>query len=412
VKTSADGPMMDPFFRQFFGAPGFNMPQKRKESALGSGVIVSPDGYVLTNNHVVDGAQQIIVTLSDKRDYQAKVIGADAKTDVALLKIKASNLPVLAFADSSKVRVGDYALAIGNPFGIGQTVTLGIVSATGRGGLGIEDYEDFIQTDAAINPGNSGGALVNSDGDLVGINTAIISPNSGGNNGVGFAIPSNMARNVMEQLAAHGKVTRGYIGVMLQPVTPGIAKAFGLKETTGALIADVSPDTPAARAGLKNGDIILAWNDTPIADSNQLKLLVGSLQPGTTARLKLFRNGAEQETSITLGEMPGQASLRTHQGNSARSALDGVGLSDLTPDILGELQLPSGTKGVVVTDVDPDSTAADAGLQRGDVIESINRKPVDNLNQAQQLLSASANQATLLMVNRGGQTLYIAVEAK
>lgn len=412
VKTSADGPMMDPFFRRFFGGPGFNMPQKHKENALGSGVIVSPEGYILTNNHVVDGAQQIIVTLSDKRDFQAKLIGADPKSDVALLKISASNLPVLAFADSSKVRVGDYALAIGNPFGIGQTVTQGIVSATGRGGLGIEDYEDFIQTDAAINPGNSGGALVNSDGALVGINTAIISPNSGGNNGVGFAIPSNMARNVMEELAAHGKVTRGYIGVMLQPVTPRIAKAFGMKETTGALVADVSPDTPASRAGLKNGDIILKVNDTPVADSNQLKLLVGSLQPGATARLKLFRNGSVQETTLTLGEMPGPKTREGYEPGSAKGALDGVELSDLNPEILNELRLPARTKGVVVTDVDPDSAAADAGLQRGDVIEAINRKPVDNVNQAQQLLAGASAQPALLMVNRRGQSSFIVVEAK
>jgi serine protease Do len=411
VKTAAEGPFGDPMFRQFFGR-GFQMPQKHKESALGSGVIVSPEGYILTNNHVVDGAQQIIVTLSDKRDYQAKLIGADPKTDVALLKINASNLPVLAFADSKKVRVGDYALAIGNPFGIGQTVTLGIVSATGRGGLGIEDYEDFIQTDAAINPGNSGGALVNSDGDLIGINTAIISPNSGGNNGVGFAIPSNMARNVMEELAAHGKVTRGYMGVMLQPVTPAIAKAFGMKETAGALVAEVSPDSPASRAGLKNGDIITQVNETPVADNNQLKLLVGSLQPGTTADLKVFRNGSTVDTKITLAELPSTTARAGREQGGDSNALDGVELSDLTPEILGELRLPARTLGVVVTNVDPESPAAEAGLQRGDVIQSINRKPVDSVEHAQQLLANSARQSTLLLVNRGGQTMFVVVEAK
>ena len=411
VKTSAEGPFGDPMFRQFFG-PGFQMPRKRKESALGSGVIVSPEGYILTNNHVVDGAQQIIVTLSDKRDYQARLIGADPKTDVALLKISAANLPVLAFADSKKVRVGDYALAIGNPFGIGQTVTLGIVSATGRGGLGIEDYEDFIQTDAAINPGNSGGALVNSDGDLIGINTAIISPNSGGNNGVGFAIPSNMARNVMEELAAHGKVTRGYVGVMLQPVTPSIAKAFGMKEPAGALVAEVSPDSPASRAGLKNGDIILQVNNTPIADNNQLKLLVGSLQPGTTVDMRIFRNGSTIDSKVTLGELPSTGSAGSREPGGENSALDGVELGELTPEILGELRLPAHTHGVVVMNVDPDSAAAEAGLQRGDVIESINRKPVNDVGQARQLLEQAAHQSTLLLVNRGGQTMFVVVEAK
>jgi serine protease Do len=253
---------------------------------------------------------------------------------------------------------------------------------------------------------------VTSDGDLIGINTAIISPNSGGNNGVGFAIPSNMARNVMEELAAHGKVTRGYMGVMLQPVTPSIAKAFGMKEPAGALVAEVSPDSPASRAGLKNGDIITQVNDTPIADNNQLKLLVGSIQPGTTADLKVFRNGSTVDTKITLAELPSTTARPGREQGGESSALDGVELSDLTPEILGELRLPARTHGVVVTNVDPDSPAAEAGLQRGDVVQSINRKPVDNVGQAQQLLANSANQSTLFLVNRGGQTMFVVVEAK
>jgi serine protease Do len=411
IKTAAEGPFADPMLRQFFGGRGFQMPRNHKESALGSGVVVSPEGYILTNNHVVDGAQQIIVTLPDKRDFQAKVIGADPKTDVALLKINASGLPVVAFADSSKVRVGDYAIAIGNPFGIGQTVTAGIVSATGRGGMGIEEYEDFIQTDAAINPGNSGGALVNSDGDLVGINTAIISPNSGGNNGIGFAIPSNMARNIMEELASKGKVTRGYMGVMLQPMTPAVAKAFGLNETKGGLVAQVTPGSPAERAGLKNGDIILQVNDTPIADTNQLRLLVASLPPGSSTRLKLFRNGGTVDTTVTLEELPGEKAALNGEPNGAKSALEGVALSELSPEIVNELGLPAKTKGVVVTNVDPDSAAAEAGLQRGDVIQSVNRKPVANLDQAQQMFGSTSG-GVLLSVTRGGQTMYIVVEQK
>ena len=260
-KTVKQTAISDPLFERFFGNGGMRMPSNRKEHALGSGVIVSPDGYILTNNHVVDNATEINVVLLDKRELKAKLVGGDAKTDIAVLKIDAGNLPTVTFANSARVQIGDYALAIGNPFGVGQTVTMGIVSATGRGNLGIEDYEDFIQTDAAINPGNSGGALVNSQGDLIGINTAIISPNSGGNNGVGFAIPSNMARSIMDQIVTRGKVSRAYIGVTLQPVTPALAKAFGMKEAKGALVGEVNADAPAARAGIKPGDVILEMNE-------------------------------------------------------------------------------------------------------------------------------------------------------
>src|SRR5262249_23990354 len=254
----------------------------QREHSLGSGVIVSSDGHILTNNHVVDGATEIKVSLPDKREMNAKVVGTDPKTDVAVLKIDARELPTLPLGDSTKMRVGDCAIAVGNPFGVGETVTVGIISATGRGGLGIEDYEDFIQTDAAVNPGNSGGPLVNVNGELIGINTAILS-GGGGNEGVGFAVPINMARTVMNQILKTGKVTRGWLGVAVQPVTPSIAKAFGVSgEARGALIADISPDSPAAHAGLAKGDIIVEMNGQPVTDSRALSLKVSEMAPGTT----------------------------------------------------------------------------------------------------------------------------------
>src|SRR5262249_35782526 len=284
---------IDPFFRQFFGenfGQRFNVPQQRRQKALGSGVIVSPEGYILTNNHVVDGANEVIVTLHDKREMKARVIGTDPRTDIAVLKIDRSNFPALTLADSSKVEIGDVVLAIGNPFGVGQTVTAGIVSATGRGGLGIEQVEDFIQTDAPINPGNSGGALVDDEGHLIGINTAIIAGNSGGNQGIGFAVPINLARHDMDQIIAHGKVERGYLGILPQDVTPAMAKAFNAR-VEGALVGDVTANSPASRAGLQQGDIILAVNGEQVNDANQLRLKIGQINPTAKVDLKVLREG-------------------------------------------------------------------------------------------------------------------------
>src|ERR1051326_5242732 len=287
--SSADG---DPF--EFFRGYGFRMPDTpQRERAEGSGVIVSSDGYVLTNDHVVDGATEVKVLLSDKREMKAKVIGKDAKTDIALLKLDANSLPFVKLGSSANVEVGDIALAIGNPFGLGQTVTMGIVSALQRGGLGIEQYEDFIQTDAAINPGNSGGALVNVDGELIGINTAILS-RSGGNQGIGFAIPANLAHNVMDQIVHGGKVTRAFLGVMIQPVTPSIAKAFNLKQNEGALISDVSANSPADRAGLKPGDVVTKLDGQTVADSRALQLTISQMKPGQTVHMSVVRDGAER----------------------------------------------------------------------------------------------------------------------
>ena len=403
----------DPFFRQFFGnsAPQFNTPRQmpeQREHGLGSGVIMTPDGYILTNNHVVDGATQVQVTLADKREFAAKVIGTDAKGDLAVLKIDATNLPCITVGDSSKVQVGDYALAIGNPFGVGETVTMGIVSATHRSNLGIEQYENFIQTDAPINPGNSGGALVNDRGELIGINTAIIAHGSEGNQGIGFAIPVDMARGVMEQLVKNGKVTRAYLGILPQDVTPAMAKAFGATETRGALVGDVSPNSPAQRSGLERGDIVLDVNGKPVAGSNDLRMTISMMQPGADVNLRVARNGVERNVTVKLGELPAETASAKPQGEKSQSSLSGVSVENLTPESAHDLGLPANTKGVVVTDVDPASQAADAGLRQGDVIQQVNRKPVTNTSDFEQALNSSKEE-NLLLVNRGGNTMFVAV---
>jgi len=399
---------MDPFFQQFFGGPNgmFQAPRAQREHSLGSGVIVSPEGYILTNNHVVDGATDVRVTLPDKREFQARVVGTDPKTDVAVLKISATALPAVTIGDSSKVQVGDYALAIGNPFGVGETVTMGIVSAKGRGNLGIEDYEDFIQTDAPINPGNSGGALINDRGELVGINTAIIAHGSDGNQGIGFAVPSNLARQVMDQILKNGKVTRGYLGIVPQDVTPEIAKAFGASEPTGALVGDVSPNTPASRAGLEKGDIILDLNGQPVADSNQVRMSISMMAPGSLVNLKVWRDGAARQITVKLGELPGQQERASNDNSGSENALQGVSVENLSADDARQLGLSPNTTGVVVTGIDPASKAADSGLQRGDVIQQVNHQAVHNTREFEQALQKSGR-SPLLLVNRRGTTLFV-----
>jgi serine protease Do len=402
----------DPFFRQFFGnqfGQQQQQPRSQREQSLGSGVIVTSDGTILTNNHVIDGATDIKVFLSDNREFPGKVVGTDPKTDVAVVKINASGLPTLPLGDSGRMQVGDIVLAIGDPFGIGKTATMGIVSATGRGGLGIENYEDFIQTDASINPGNSGGALIDLHGSLIGINTAILSGEGGGNQGIGFAIPINMARNVMNQIVEHGKVVRGYLGVHIQDVTPDLAHQFGLNQGGGVLIGDVSPDTPASKAGIKKGDVVLELNGQPIEAANQLQVQISQMAPGTPAKMKIWRDGKAQDVTVTLGELPEQAE-KEGPGESSEGALEGVEVQNVTPDLAQQLNLPSGTKGVVVTQVDPSSPAASVGLDRGMVIQEVNRKPVNNVEEYKRALSASSNQSVLLLVNQGGVTRFVVVE--
>jgi serine protease Do len=408
----------DPFFRQFFGDQGQGEVRPQREQSLGSGVIVSSDGTILTNNHVIDGATDIKVFLNDKREFQAKLIGTDPKTDIAVLKIDASNLPTLPLGDSNQLQVGDLIFAIGDPFGVGETATMGIVSATGRGGFGIESYENFIQTDAAINPGNSGGAMIDIHGNLVGINTAILSHGGGmggegGNEGVGFAIPVSMAKPVMDQILNHGKVVRGYLGVHIQDLTPELARAFGLKDSGGVLIGDVSSGTPAAQAGLKKGDVILQVNGQPVNASNQLRVQISQFAPGTPIKLQIWRNGGTQDVSLKLAEL-NEKEEKQATGETSGAALEGVQVQDLTSDISQELNLAPGTHGVVVTSVDPSSPAAAAQppLNRGDVIQEINHKPITNTSDYQQAMSGADKQPVLLLVNHGGVTGYVVVEPR
>ena len=407
----------DPFFRQFFGNPfgEEEQPRQQREHSLGSGVVVSPDGYILTNNHVVDGASDVQVTLNDKRSLKAKIVGTDPRTDIAVLKIPASSLATVTLGDSTKAKVGDIVLAIGDPFGIGETVTMGIVSATGRRGLGLEGpqgYEDFIQTDAAINPGNSGGALVNTRGELIGINTAIISNGGGGNQGIGFAVPIAMARSVMEQILKTGKVSRGYLGIGIQEVTPDIAKAFNSPVAEGALVGSVEPDSAGAKAGLQKGDIITALNGQKVSDYHDLRLRISQSAPGSTVKLDIFRNGQKQQVSATLGEYPEKTETAENAQPGEGSVMEGLQVEGLTPDIAQQLNLPAGTRGVVITRVDPNSTAGEAGLQRGDVIQEVNRKSVANVEQFRAAIRGAGNQPLLLLLNRGGSTSYVVISTK
>jgi len=407
--------LKDPFLRHFFGDMfgQLQQPRERRERSLGSGVIVSSDGYILTNYHVVEGATAVKVSLNDRREFTARVIGTDSKTDLAVVKIDQKDLQPIRLGDSSKVEVGDIALAIGDPFGIGRTVTMGVVSAVGRGGLGIEEYEDFIQTDAAINPGNSGGALINANGDLIGVNTAILSAGSGGNQGIGFAVPVNMARDAMDQIVRNGKVSRAYLGVVIQEVTPDLATAFKLKGPQGALIGQVAKDSPAEKAGLRAGDIVTQLDGNPLNDSRTLQLAIAQMKPGRTIRLTVLSDGKQHEVSAPLTEPPVEP--KEHESTPSQSPaaqiLDGVEAATLTANIARELQLPADTKGVVLTGVAPGTSAAQAGLSRGDVVLEVNRKPVSTVEQFDKLMREGAKQTIVLFINHGGRTSYVAIPA-
>ena len=414
-RVAAQIPGFDnPAFRQFFGnqLPQIEQPP---QSGLGSGVIISADGYVATNNHVVQGADEVIVALDDGRELKAKVVGRDPQTDIAVIKVDAKDLPAITFADSNTIEVGDRVLAIGNPFGIGETVTTGIVSAKGRRpGLGL-DYEDFVQTDAAINPGNSGGALVDIEGRLVGINTAILS-RSGGFQGVGLAVPANLVSQVADGLVKNGKVVRGYLGVGTQDVTPALAETLDLNTRKGALVAEVQPDSPAAKAGIKNGDVITAVDGQPVEDSHRLSLTVGGISPGTKLDLDVVRDGKNQKLKVTTAERPGSNGRGGRQfdpeaqASNDEGVLNGVSVDDLTPQLRNQLNLPARLKGAVITQVDAGSPAAKAGLRNGDVILEINRKPVTSAQDAVDLSVKAEGKKTLLRLWSRGNTIFVVVD--
>jgi len=404
----------DPFWAPFFGGPRGQGPREYRtpdRQGLGSGVIVSEDGYILTNNHVVDGADEVEVHLSaDNKVYTAKVVGTDPKSDIAVLKVDAKHLPAVTFGDSDQIEVGDLVLAVGNPFGIGQTVTMGMVSALGRGNMGL-DYEDFIQTDAAINPGNSGGALVDAHGRLIGINTAIIS-RSGGYQGIGFAVPVNLARSVMDSLVENGRVIRGFLGVNIQNVNDDLAAAFHLEQAKGALVAQVSPDSPAEKAGLKEGDVIVRFDGREIKDSRQLKLLVGQTRPGTRVPVELMREGKAESLNVTLKELPGETQVArrgSDDGVQDTERLAGVIVSDVDPQARRQLDLPRNVNGALVTQVEPDSAAYKAGLREGDVILEIDRQSVRSGDDAVKAANKVKGDQILLRIWSQGGTRYLVV---
>jgi serine protease Do len=404
----------DEFFKRFFGTPQSHGDQKQTVKSLGSGVIVSDDGYILTNNHVVDGAEKLTVVLKDKQKYSAKVVGRDPQTDVAVIKIDAHGLPAAALGNSDQVRVGQWVIAVGNPFQLLHTVTAGIISAKGRSSVNLADYEDFIQTDASINPGNSGGALADLDGNVIGINTAIFSPSgTGGNVGIGFAIPINMAKSVMHQLVAHGKVTRGYFGLLPQDITEPMAKAMGLEDTKGALVGDVTADGPADRAGIKRGDIITGLNGTTIENSTQLRNLVASLEPGTTAKVDVLRDGKALQLSISLGERPKDLASRGSQNEKPEESSDkrfGVSVTELTASAARSLGYQK-QSGVLVTAVTPGSAAEDAGLQKNDLIQEVNRKPIHSVSDfTRAMADAKGSDGIALLVRRGDMTFFAALQ--
>ena len=410
--------MDDPFFRQFFGDEffrRFQMPRERRESSLGSGVIVDPDGYIITNNHVIAKADEIKVLLNDRREFIGKVIGTDPKTDLAVVKINAKDLPVIPWGDSDKLEVGEYVLAIGNPFALNSTVTMGIVSAVGRANVGIADYEDFIQTDAAINPGNSGGALVNARGELVGVNTAIFS-RSGGYMGIGFAVPANMTRTVMDSLIKSGKVTRGWLGVSIQEVTQNLAKQFGLGETKGALVSEVMADSPAAAAGIKSGDVVVSYDGKPVDSPAVLRNLVAQTPIGKSVKVEVLRDKKRETVSIKIAEQPKEMAQaegedETIESGGKQSALSGMELRNLNPDISRQLGLPPGMRGVVITGIAPDSAAAQAGVEAGDVILEINRQPVRSVNDVRKISAKlPKNEGVLFLLNRRGGKLFLVVK--
>ncbi|MBI4745677.1 MAG: DegQ family serine endoprotease [Deltaproteobacteria bacterium] len=393
----------DDFFDKFFG----DIPQKDlKRKSLGSGFIISKDGYILTNTHVIENATEIKVSLSDEKVYEAEVVGRDPKTDIALIKIKANgDLSAVSLGNSEELEVGDWVIAIGNPFGLDQTVTAGIVSAKGRV-IGAGQYDNFIQTDASINPGNSGGPLFNTKGEVVGINTMIFSP-SGGNVGIGFAIPVNMAKELLPQLKEKGKVTRGWLGVMIQHVTPELAESFGMSKEKGALIADVVKGSPAEVAGIKRGDIVLRYNGSDVDKMNNLSRLVAATLVGKEVELLILREGKEMRLKVKIEEMKEEKEAVAEKGEKDL----GMNVQDITPEIARYLSLED-TTGVIVTEVEDDSPAANAAIGRGDIIKEVNRVTIKTLSDYKKAIKATKGNKVLLLVKRGDSTLFVTVKVK
>jgi serine protease Do len=402
-----DDPFQDFYgpFERFFGPP--RHPFKAK--SLGSGFVIDSKGFILTNNHVVENADEIVVKLLSGKEFKAKVVGRDAKTDIALIEIKgdAKDLPAVSLGDSGSLRVGEWVVAIGNPFGLENTVTAGIVSALGRH-INQGPYDNFIQTDAAINPGNSGGPLLNAKGDVVGINTAIFS-RGGGNIGIGFAIPIDLAKEIVPQLKDKGRVTRGWLGVMIQKVTPDIAESLGLEESKGALVADVVKDGPAETAGLKQGDVIVEFDGKPVTDSADLPLLVARTPVGKSVTLTVIRDKKKENFTVTISELKDEEEQAQGQGGGSEDL--GLTVQTLTPELAENLGLERGVKGVVVTQVDPSGPAGDAGMRRGDVILEVNRTPVkDAAGYTKAVRAAGKGKSVLFLVRRGDNTIFLAVK--
>ncbi len=391
------------FFRRFFGIPEQRDYQRR---GLGSGFIINEEGYILTNNHVVEKAEEINVTLPDKREFTAEVIGTDPMSDVAVIKIEGKNLPTAELGDSSTAQVGDWVIAVGTPYGLSQTVTAGIISAVGRANIGIVDYEDFFQTDAAINPGNSGGPLVDIAGRVIGMNTAIFSK-SGGYQGIGFAIPVNMVRGIMESLIQKGRVVRGWLGVSIQPVTRDIADSFGLQSAEGALVADVTKDSPAEQAGVQRGDIIVSLNEKPVENPTVLKNLVAQKEVDSIVPLTVIRNNKKKTLQVKIGELATEEQTGQSRPDSPESAPLGIQVQELTPDIAAQLGYEQ-EKGVVVAGVKPGSPAAGSNIQRGDLIQEINQTPIDSVKAYKK--AVSKGEKFLLLIRRGENTFFTVIK--